>query len=79
MVEKRNKAKGMLTAWCAETRNHLDQFRFNYAGLSHRLLKFYTELKTSAEMLNKLNWRYGFIHIVSMGGKDQQWRNPILI
>ena len=64
----RYEASRKLTGWFQATRKHLDPFKKAYAGLSHRLLKFYTELKDIAEKIATVTvervWKYGYILIV---------------
>lgn len=65
---RRRKANKKLTGWCHETRGHLGPFKKEYAGLSHRLLTFYKELKRMARNIAnfspRIKWKYGYILIV---------------
>lgn len=66
---KRCEANKQLTAWCRKTRDHFGPFgQTTYAGLSHRLLKFYQELQDIAENIatatSRRVWQYGYILIV---------------
>lgn len=59
-------ARAALLKWASDTRTRLEDFKHNggYAGLSHRLSKFYSELKDTANSVCPTDWRYGYILLV---------------
>lgn len=65
-----------LMAWASKARDCMEHFQItaSYAGLSHRLLKFYTKLSETAKSVGTTDWTYGYIlvvriHFASLQGK----------